>query len=120
MFKNRSGSDAGTAMVDALIAMVIVSLTVAMCLATLKISRRASFAAQTDQKARLLLQTLIETTPRTPGVYSGKRDGMIYAVTVTEQKARGVRQCALRAEASQKGRAWQLEGTRWCDQETRL
>lgn len=112
--------DAGTAMVDALIAVVIVSLMAAICLTTLQLSRRAATGAQADRAARLLLQTLMETTPRTPGVHSGKSGGMTYTVTVTEQKTRGMRLCAMRAEAVQKGRAWRLEGTRWCDREPLL
>jgi len=107
-------------MVDALVAVVIVSMMAAICLTSLQISRRATTAAQADRQARLLLQTLMETTPRTPGVYSGKAGGLSYAVTVAEQKTDRMRLCALRAEANQKGRNWRLEGTRWCDKETPL
>ena len=104
-------------MVDGLVAVVIVSLMAAICLTSLQISRRAATAAQVDRQARLLLQMLMETTPRTPGVYSGNAGGMTYAVTVTEQKTDNMRMCAVRAEAGQKGRVWRLEGTRWCDRE---
>jgi adenosylmethionine-8-amino-7-oxononanoate aminotransferase len=115
--KHAHVGDAGTVMVDALVAVVIASLMAAICLTSLQISRRADTAAQADRKARLLLQALMETTPRTPGVYSGKTDGMTYAVTVTEQRTDSTRLCAVRAEAGQKGRVWRLEGTRWCDRE---
>lgn len=101
-------------MVDALVAVVIVSLMAAICLTSLQISRRAATAAQVDRQARLLLQMLMETTPRTPGVYSGKAGSMTYAVAVTEQKTDNMRMCAVRAEAGQKGRVWRLDGTRWC------
>ena len=118
--KGRQEGDAGTVMVDALIAVVIISLMAAICLTTLQISRRAATAAKADRQARLLVQTLMETTPRTPGVYTGKAGGITYAVTVTEHKTDSMRLCAVRAEAGQKGRNWRLEGTRWCDKEEPL
>jgi hypothetical protein len=104
-------------MVDALIAVVIVSLMVAICLASLQISRRAATAAQAERKARLTLQTIMESTPRTPGTYSGKANGMTYSVTVAEQKTDGARMCALHAEVRWAGRIRRLGGVRWCDRE---
>ena len=107
-------------MVDALIAVVIVSLMAAICVTTLQISRRSEKGVTADGKARLLLQTLVETTPRLPGIYSGKSGGLPYSVTVSEQKTDGVRLCVLRAEAGAGARRRHLEATRWCDEEAPL
>ena len=115
--KKRWDRDAGTVMVDALVAVVIVSMMAAICLTSLQISRRTAIDAQTERKARLVLQTILETTARTPGIYSGKSDGMPYSVTVTERKTDGGCMCVLSAEVRQGGRIWRLEGTRWCDRE---
>lgn len=107
-------------MVDALIAVVIVSLMAAICVTTLQISRRSENGVTSDRKARLLLQTLVETTPRLPGLYSGKSGGLPYTVMVSEQKTDGARLCVLRAEAGGGVRIRRLEATRWCDEEAPL
>jgi hypothetical protein len=117
-FERRQDSETGTIMVDALVAVIIVSLMVALCLASLRISRHASAAARAERNARLALQTLVEVTPRTPGIYTGKAGTMPYSVTVTQQKTEGIRLCVLHAQIGQDSRIWRLEATRWCARET--
>ena len=102
-------------MVDALVAVVVVSMMAAVCLASLQMSRRAMVAAATERKARLVLQMLMDTTPHRVGVYTGARDGLRFSVDVRAQTVGQVVLCQIGAEVHQAKRVWRLEGTRWCD-----
>ena len=113
----RHHGDEGTIMVDALVAVIIVSLMAAVCVATLQISRRAMTRAKQDRVARLTLQTLMEATPHRPGSHNGSLNGLRYAVVVSETKTAGARLCQLHVDVTGAKRTYRLDGTRWCDRE---
>lgn len=101
-------------MVDALVAVVVASLMIAVCLASLNLSRRMTTGAQDTRQAHLTLQTLIETTPAKAGHSEGRRDGMAYIVDVKSHKDHDVLLCELDLSVSKGKHRWLLQGTRWC------
>lgn|GEM_PF-4690739 len=109
-------NEAGFVLVDTLTAVTVISLVLAICLVTVKAAGASAHSAQTVTEARLLLTSLMETTPRTPGVYQGVRGDMSYQVTVTDSKLNDVRLCRLEAAVRphKKSRTYRLAGTRWC------
>jgi len=108
--------DAGFIMLDALTGVVIVSLMMAVCLATVKITRSQARAAADMKDAKALLSSLMETTPRTPGSYAGKSGGLSYAVEVTETSIGDSHLCEIAASVKSALHAhiYHLTGTRWC------
>jgi len=109
-------SEAGFVLVDTLTAVTVISLVLAVCLVTVKVAGASARNAQTSTEARLLLTSLMGTTPRLPGVYHGIQGDMAYQVNVTETELNDVRLCRLDAAVTprKKGRIYHLTGTRWC------
>ena len=109
-------SEAGFVLVDTLTAVTVISLVVAVCLVTVNVSGANARNAQTVTQARLLLTSLMETTPRSLGVYHGIQGDMSYEVNVTEAALNDVHLCLLDAAVTprKKGRIYHLSGTRWC------
>jgi hypothetical protein len=103
-------------LVDTLTAVTVISLVLAVCLVTVKVAGASARNAQTSTEARLLLASLMETTPRSPGLYHGVQGDMAYQVNVTETELNDVRLCRLDAAVTprKKGRIHHLTGTRWC------
>lgn len=103
-------------LIDTLTAVTVISLVLAVCLVTVKVAGASARSAQTATDARVLLTSLMETTPRTPGIYRGVRGDMTYQVNVTESKFNDVPLCRLNAAVMprKKGRTYHLAGTRWC------
>ena len=106
--------DEGTVMVDALVAVVIISLMIAMCTTAIGIAAHAWRHARETRQAQITLAALIAITPRTAGKYSGTRDGFRYTVDVAEQKTQLSRYCTLHAQVSA-SRSYGLDAARWCD-----
>jgi len=106
--------DEGTIMVDALVAVVIISLMIAMCTTAIGIAAHAWRHARETRQAEATLSALIDSTPRVAGNYAGIRDGFRYKVAVEEQKTLLSRYCLLHAEVMA-GRVYQLDAARWCD-----
>jgi hypothetical protein len=107
-------SEAGTIMVDALVAVVIVSLMIAACLVSLNLSHRLSAEARQTRQARLVLTALLEVAPHVPGQYNGTRDGLPYRVTVTADGDSNL--CRIEAETVGR-RVYRLRASRWCHAE---
>jgi|SRR6185312_7468580 len=105
--------DDGTIMIDALVAVVIISLMIAMCTGAIQISAHAWRHARETRQARVTLAALVASTPRIAGQYSGVRDGFRYKVSVEEQKTALSRFCTLRAQVTGI-RSYQLDVVRWC------
>lgn len=103
-------------LVDTLTAVTVISLVLAVCLVTVKVAGASARGAQTSTQASVLLKSLMETTPRSPGLYSGIQGDMSYQVNVTESELNDVRLCRLDAAVTprKKGRVYHLSGTRWC------
>jgi len=103
-------------LVDTLTAVTVISLVLAVCLVTVKVAGASARGAQTSTQASVLLKSLMEATPRLPGLYSGIQGDMAYQVTVTESQLNDVRLCRLDAAVTprKKGRVYHLSGTRWC------
>jgi hypothetical protein len=110
----KAKSDDGTIMVDALVAVVVASLMIAVCLTSLNLSRRMSLAATDARQAQLTLRTLIETIPARPGHYSGNRDGMTYAAQVSKVMEHDVPLCSIDLALTKGKRSWRLKAMRWC------
>lgn len=110
--------DAGFIMVDALVGAVIVSLMIAVVLATLRISQNHLRTISEMRQAQVLLQSLMETTPRTTGTYDGRTERFSHSVGVSEEGGTGAKLCALKAQATSRTRkrTYRLEGVRWCAQ----
>ncbi len=106
--------DQGTIMVDALVAVVIISLMIAMCTGAIQIAAHAWRHAREMRQARVTLAALIATTPRAAGEYAGARDGFRYVVTVEEEKTPISRFCMLHAKVTG-ARSYHLDAARWCD-----
>ncbi len=106
--------DEGTIMIDALVAVVIISLMIAMCSTTIHIAVHAWRNSRQTRQAQATLAALIDSTPRTAGQYTGVRDGFRYKVEVGEQKTLFSRYCTLHAEVMV-GRTFSLDAARWCD-----
>ena len=109
-------SEAGFVLVDTLTAVMVISLVLTVCLMTVRIAGASARSAATAGQARILLASLMETTPRQSGVYRGLSGNMAYRVNVTENELNNVRLCHLDAVVTPKpkGRAYRLAGTRWC------
>ena len=105
--------DEGTIMVDALVAVVIISLMIAMCTTAIQIAAHAGRHARETRQAGATLAAVIDTTPRIAGTYSGTRDGFRYKVEVEEQKTSISRYCLLHAQVSAT-RSYRLDAARWC------
>ena len=103
-------------LVDTLVAVVVISLVLSVCLITVRIASATARNAQDATEARMLLSGLMESTPRTSGIYSGTTGTMAYSVAVTEIELNSVRLCRLDASVRPKSkhRAYRLTGTRWC------
>lgn len=108
-------NDAGTIMVDALVAVVIVSLMIAACVLSLNLSHRLAAQTRQARQARLLLTALLETVPHAPGAYSGTRGGLSYQVTIRVDGDSGL--CRVDAETTG-ARVFRMTATRWCQVET--
>ena len=106
--------DEGTIMIDALVAVIIISLMIAMCTGAIQISAHAWRHARETRQARVTLAALVASTPRTAGQYSGARDGFRYTVSVEEQKTPLSRVCTLHAKVTGI-RSYELDAARWCD-----
>ncbi len=106
--------DEGTIMVDALVAVVIISLMIAMCMSAIHIAGHAWRHSKQTRQAEATLAYLIESTPRRPGQYVGTRDGFAYKVSVEEQKTPISRYCVVQAVVTS-GRSYSLDAARWCD-----
>lgn len=103
-------------LVDTLTAVTVISLMLAVCLVTVKVAGASARGAQTSTQASVLLKSLMETTPRLPGLYQGVQGEMAYQVTVTATDLNDVHLCRLDAAVTprKKGRVYHLSGTRWC------
>jgi len=101
-------------MVDALVAVVIISLMIAMCTTAIEIAGHAWRHARETRQAQVTLATLIDSTPRVAGNYAGSRDGFHYKVAVEEQKTPISRYCLVHAEVMA-SRDYRLDAARWCD-----
>jgi hypothetical protein len=108
-----AAGDEGTIMVDALVAVVIISLMVAMCTGAIQIAAHAWRHARETRQAGITLAALIDSTPRVSGTYTGTRDGFRYKVAVEEQKTSLSRYCLLHAEVAA-DRRYGLDAARWC------
>ncbi len=104
-------------LVDTLTAIAVISLVLAVCLVTVKIAGASARNAQSATQARVLLTSLMETTPRLQGLYHGVQGDMSYQVNVTETEFNDVHLCRLDAAVTprKKGRVYHLSGTRWCE-----
>ncbi len=112
--KVTGGNDEGTIMVDALVAVVIISLMIAMCMSAINIASQAWRNSRQMRQAEATLAYLIDSTPRRPGQYAGTRDGFRYKVAVEEQKTLISRDCRMHAVITS-GRSYSLDAARWCD-----
>ncbi len=101
-------------MVDALVAVVIISLMIAMCTTAIGIAAHSWRHARETRQAQVTLAALIDSTPRVAGNYTGTRDGFRFKVAVEEQKTLLSRYCLLHAQVTA-GRSYQLDAARWCD-----
>ncbi len=112
----RKSNDDGFIMVDALTGVVIISLMVGVCLATVKIARGLSETSYDTRASQALMQSLMEATPRVPGHYKGLSGGMSYDVQVTEVKVGNASLCQILAavKAPNRHRVYKLSGMRWC------
>jgi len=104
-------------MADALTGVVIISLMIAVCLATIKICRAASATASNTKSAQTALMTALETTPRRPGSYVSAAGGVTTRVEVRYKTVNGIALCHMVAVASPDGgrHSYRLSGTRWCE-----
>ncbi|EGF92855.1 hypothetical protein ABI_12930 [Asticcacaulis biprosthecium C19] len=111
------GKEGGIIMVDALVAVVIVSLMIAICLGTLKITRGLSRSALDNREAAVALAAAVEAVPRAVGHYHGSLGQFVYEAKVEEDKVQGLRLCRIEASlrTRPKGRVHRLSATRWCD-----
>ena len=102
-------------MVDALIGVVIASMMIVIVLTTLRLSQNQLRQAEDRQAARVLLQSLLETTPRVAGSYIGQKPQFSYRVEVREEGG-DQKICVLSANVTSLAnkRTYHLEGTRWC------
>lgn len=114
--RSRSDREGGFVLVDTLTAVTVISLMLAVCLVTVKVAGASARGAQTSTQASVLLKSLMETTPRLPGVYQGIQGDLAYQVTVTATELNNVHLCRLDAAVTprKKGRVYHLTGTRWC------
>lgn len=103
-------------LVDTLVAVVVISLVLSVCLITVRIASATARNAQDATEARMLLSGLMESTPRTAGIHNGVSGSMSYSVAVTEIELNSARLCRLDASVTPKAkhRVYRLEGTRWC------
>jgi hypothetical protein len=111
-----SSDEAGFVLVDTLTAVMVISLVLTVCLMTVRIAGSSIQSARTAGQARVLLSSLMESTPRVSGAYQGVSGNLIYRVNVTDTELNNVHLCQLAAEVRQKpkGRIYRLSGTRWC------
>ncbi len=107
-------------MVDALVAVVIVSLMLSIALMTHRIGMAQSRTGQTMAQASVTLDRLMETTPRSEGLYRGQMDGFSYLVTVREDRVDDMSLCRLKAEVRRENASYVLSGTRWCQAQQEL
>jgi hypothetical protein len=111
-----SSDEAGFVLVDTLTAVMVISLVLTVCLLTVRTAGSSIQSARTAGQARVLLSSLMESTPRVSGAYQGISGNLIYRVNVTDTELNNVHLCQFEAEVRQKskGRIYRLSGTRWC------
>ena len=112
--------EAGFAAIDALVALTIMAMTLALALEATATSRRLAAAALQSERAGALLQYLIEAGSSAPGAWSGRSSGLNWRLNVVLQgadpHAPAVRTCRRAAAASdpQSGRRFSLSALAFC------
>lgn len=111
------GGDSGFVLVDALTALVVLSLVLTVCIVTVRISLTASRSTSEAREAHVLLSSLLETTPRQSGIYQGTSGVFSYRTRVADSEINNVHLCHIDAtvQAKKRTRAYRLSGTRWCE-----
>ena len=89
------GASAGFAAVDALVALTIFAVTIALVLQGAGTARRLAVAASETREAAVLGQYLLETSPRKPGQSGGRANGFLWKVNVAASPAAGLSQVEL-------------------------
>ena len=84
------GSSDGYAAVDAMVALVILAMTITLALGAAQTARRASVAAEEARRATLMLRYLVDSAPPTIGVQSGTTNGFTWRVQVRPTSATSV------------------------------
>ena len=113
----KSGDEGGFVLVDALTALVVLSLVLTVCIVTVRISLTASRTTSDAREAHVLLSSLLETTPRQTGVYQGVSGVFSYRTRVADEVVNNVHLCRIDAtvQAKRRTRVYRLSGTRWCE-----
>ena len=112
--------EAGFAAIDALVALTIMAMTLALTLEATATSRRLAGAALLSERASALLQYLIEAGSAAPGEWSGRSGGLNWRLDVVLQSADphapAVRTCRRLATASdpQSRRKFSLSALAYC------
>lgn len=88
-FEVSAHDEAGVATIDALVALLILSMTVILSSSVLRQASRAAEMAQETRSAEMLLVQVLEAGPRSFASSSGERDGFVWrldtALTGSEQ-----------------------------------
>jgi hypothetical protein len=111
-----SGSD-GHALVDAMVALLIIATTVVLSLNALGIARRAAMAANEVQRAHSLLRQLMMSAPRQFGAVDGRAAGFAWSVETSPTGAEApVEVCrrAVRAINERSRRAYAISTLEVC------
>jgi Tfp pilus assembly protein PilV len=79
--RTQSAED-GFAAVDAMVALVILSMTIVLALTAVQTARRAAVAAEETRRATSLLRHLVDSSPPSISQTSGHTDGFAWHVQV--------------------------------------
>lgn len=108
----------GFAVVDALVAMGILSVAVGLSITSLAVASRIETAASSSAEARMILVRLMTEPSRPPGLYSGMSGLYSWSLSVTEDSStpREIHICMQRAtvRSSQTGKRYELQSRRFC------
>ncbi|MDV6331310.1 hypothetical protein [Asticcacaulis sp. 201] len=103
-------------MVDAMVAVAIISLLIGICIGSANIIQKYTRTTTETNDARVLLTALLETSPRVPGVYRGQNAGMRYDVQVAAETVSEFHVCRIDAavHSAKTNKVYRLTGMRWC------
>ena len=80
-------NDSGFAAVDALVALMILTISIVLCLRAVETARHAAIAADEARHATQLLAGLLDAAPRKAGGLAGRSPTFSWTVEVTHAEA---------------------------------
>jgi Tfp pilus assembly protein PilV len=114
----------GFALLDALVALLILSITLTMAIGAAQTARQASLAAANIQSADYTLRALLDTTPMVPGTAKGRTSmfdwRMSTAAVDAQASSTAVQICSRTAElfSRRDGRRYRLDTAAICTPRT--